>query len=237
MNDEEMNDEWKGPNENDIEWTITMLEQIEIGGVWAPVNSGVEYSRTGEKEISLTRLMNHPSAGAIHARVVETLEKTDWVMKEDQAELVTPPLDPIDAIHERKQREQEIAERWRCPTDDCDALLRDMSLENGIWTYEGMQQALTDDGEIMDTERWSVRVNCHTCGATIALEPYDYTILGGDELSWRWGPYEVMVRERIIDAVDNNEQLLILGTHLEHERVPPHMRGLVVYMPINMEEE
>ena len=158
-------------------------------------------------------------------------------MREDQAQLVTPPLDPVAAIHERKEREQEIAEKWQCPTTDCNTLLRDMSLEEGIWTYEGMQQALTDDGNVVDTERWSVRVNCHDCGAAIALEPYDYTILGGDELSWSWGPYEVMERESIIQAVDNVESVLILGTELDGERVPPHMRGLVVQMRLNMEEE
>ena len=232
-----MNDDWEGPNDEDIEWTKSMFEQIEIGGVWAPIHSGVEYTRTGEKEMSLTRLMNHPSAGAIHARILETIEKTDWNMREDQAQLVTPPLDPVAAIHERKEREQEIAEKWQCPTTDCNTLLRDMSLEEGIWTYEGMQQALTDDGNVVDTERWSVRVNCHDCGAAIALEPYDYTILGGDELSWSWGPYEVMERESIIQAVDNGEPVLILGTELDGERVPPHMRGLVVQMRLNMEEE
>ena len=86
-----MNDDWEGPNEEDIEWTKSMFEQIEIGGVWAPIHSGVEYTRIGEKEMSLTRLMNHPSAGAIHARILETIEKTDWTMREDQAQLVTPP--------------------------------------------------------------------------------------------------------------------------------------------------
>jgi hypothetical protein len=46
-----------------------------------------------------------------------------------------------------------------------------------------------------------------------------------------------MEREAIIEGVDNGDQVLILGTVLEVERVPPHMRGLVVYMPLNMEEE
>jgi len=229
-------EEWNGPTEEDIEWTKSMFQQIEIGGVWAPANSGVEYTRTGETEVSLTRLLNHPSAGAIHARVLEVLEKTEWTVREDSAELVTPPINPVEAINDRKEREQEIAARWECPSD-CEQLLRDMPLEKGIWTYEGMQQALTDEGTIVDTERWAVQVSCDVCGALISLEPYDYTILGGDELSWQWGIHRVMDREDIIRAVDNSKELTILGTEYEGQRVPPHMRGLIVHVPIILEEE
>jgi hypothetical protein len=244
-------EEWL-PNEEDIEWTTAHLESMQIGGVWAPGGAGTEYERTGEREMSLLRIVQHPDAGEMHRRILMTLERTDWSVVEENAEMVLPPLNPQEAQFQQLLRQQEIAAEWDCQNPECEQKLVNMPLEDGVWTSHGMQAALDEEGQGIEMERWTVGVMCHECGTPIHLDPQDYGLLGGDELFFRWvtldGVYTVLTREQVVEMVDSgvsDDVCHALGSQscerLHNEDgpipVPPHMRGTYCMFAPSLGEE
>ena len=242
-----MNEEWK-PSKEDIEWTVGHLETIQIGGVWAPGGAGTEYERTGERELSLMRIVQHPDAGEMHSRILRTLSETDWIVVEENAEMVVPPLNPQEAQFQELLRQQEIAAGWICQGEGCEQRLVNMPLEDAQWVSHGMQAALDLEGKAIEQERWSVLVVCDACGTELHLDPQNYGLLGGDELFFRWampnGVYTVLTREQVVEMVDSgvaDDVCLALGSSLYENSgipVPPHMRGTYcMFTPTHGEEE
>jgi hypothetical protein len=241
MNEEET---WT-PTEKDIEWTIGHLSSITIGGVWAPGGSGLEYERTGESTLSLRKITQHPDSGEMHRRVLLTLDGTDWDIIEEEAEMVLPSLNPQEEQYQQLLRQQAIAAQWECLTEDCSCKLVDMPLENAKWINGGMQAALDENAQGIEMERWFVEFPCNECDNIIRIDPKDYGLLGGDDLFFRWatdhGVYTVLTREQVVDMVDSDLATTVctaLGSMLNDEAVPPHMRGTYcLHAPIQSGEE
>lgn len=236
-------EEWK-PKEEDIEWTIGHLNSINIGGVWAPGGSGLEYEKTGNTTLALKRIVQHPESGEMHRRILMTLEDTDWAVIEEEAEMVLPPLNPQEAQFQQLLRQQEIASQWGCPNTDCGEKIVDMPLEEAEWISEGMQAALDENNEAMEIERWRVGLICGECHTQFQIDPQDYGLLGGDDLFFRWntphGIYTVLTREQVVEMVDagiHDDVCVPLGSQREDSPVPPHMRGTYCLYAPNTEEE
>jgi len=229
------------PTEKDKEWTISHLNSINVGGIWAPGGSGLEYERTGETSLTLRKITQHPDSGEMHRRVLLTLDGTDWDITEDEAEMVLPSLNPQEEQYQQLLRQQAIAAQWECLTEDCNCKLVDMPLEDARWLTAGMQAALDENAQGIEMERWFVEFPCNECGAVTRIDPKDYGLLGGDDLFFRWvteeGTYTVLTREHVVDMVDSGLASTVcvpLGSTLNDEPVPPHMRGTYcLYSPTN----
>jgi len=227
-----MNGENWEPTSEDIEWTLGHLTGLKVGGGWAPGGTGLEYERTGEEELTLRRITQHPESGEMHRRVLMTLENTNWLVDETQADMVTPSLNPQEAQFQELLRKQEIAAQWDCPNAECDHKLVDMPLEEGVWETQGMQAALDDEGKGIEIERWIVSLGCDECTTQFQIDPQDYGLLGGDDLFFQWrtptGTFTVLTREQVVDLVDGGvaaEMCAPLGSEYNGEPVPPHMKG------------
>ena len=227
-----MNGENWEPTGEDIEWTLGHLAGLKIGGVWAPGGTGLEYERTGEEELTLRRITQHPESGEMHRRVLATLDNTDWMIDETQTEMVVPSLNPQEAQYQELLRQQEIAAQWDCPNAECDHKLVDMPLENGEWQNQGMQAALDDEGQGIEIERWVVSLECDECTTEFQIDPQDYGLLGGDDLFFQWrtptGTFTVLTREQVVDLVDGgvtDDMCTPLGSEYNGGPVPLHMRG------------
>ena len=226
-----MNGENWEPTSEDIEWTASHLSGLKMGGVWAPGGTGLEYERTGDEELTLRRITQHPESGEMHRRVLLTLENTDWGVDETQAEMIMPSLNPQEAQFQELLRQQEIAAQWDCPNTECDHKLVDMPLEEGYWQTQGMQAAFDDEGQGSEAERWVVELTCDMCSTQFQVDPQDYGLLGGDELFFQWrmptGTLTVLTREQVVEMVDGGvtEVCTALGSEYRGNPVPPHMRG------------
>lgn len=223
--------EWE-PTEDDILWTQNHVEGLRIGGVWSPDASGLDYERTGENTLTLRRMHSHPAAMEVHERLKSIFDKLQWDMDDDEIEVYLPPLDPAEASFQDRMRQQEMAAKWVCTANDCEMLLGDMALEDGAWVNLGLQEMMKPDGETEEVERWAVTIDCHGCGATIQMDPFDYGLLAGDDLFYRYKCgcstlYRVLTRENVLTLVDAGGSGVALGTRCpECEGVmPPHMRG------------
>jgi len=235
-----------GPSQADVEWTEQHLSSLAQGGVWAPGGTGLTYERTGDKELSLRSITQHPETLGMHDRVIAIIGKTDWDLVEGDYETIDPPLNPMEAQYQQMMQQQEVAARWDCPNEDCQQRLVDMPLEEGRWVDLGQQSALDEEGKVVEVERWIVAIECDACDAVVNLDPQDYGMLGGDELFFRWqapdsGPvFTTLTREQVVDMVDSGvdgDTCVALGTDTPWGPVPPHMRGTYCLRSYGGEEE
>jgi hypothetical protein len=180
----------------------------------------------------------------MHRRVALTLIDSEWIINEDEVEIITPALNPQEEQFQQLLRQQEIASQWVCANTKCDQKLVDMPLEKCEWVDQGVQAALDDQGKAIETERWTVTVICNECKTPLHMEPKDFGLLGGDELFYRWntpvGSYTVLTREQVIEMVDANiheDVCTALGSEMPWGKVPPHLRGTYcLYAPLAEEE-
>jgi len=140
---------------------------------------------------------------------------------------------------------QEAAQRWPCP--ECKTPLSTFPLEEGVWTFDGQQDLVTPDGDIVkDVEQWSVVITCPVCDTKVPTEPYDYALLAGEDAMMIYSTdqvkYTALSRPEIIDKIDSKKgapDVLVLGTFcpFKGDLLPPHVRGSVVMWEAIEEEE
>ena len=232
--------EWE-PSEEEIDWTRSNLEPLQIGGVWSP--HGLEYERTDENELTLVSITNHSGTIEAHARIVKVLHGMGWTMIDDSVKQVTNELDPAsmeEAQEHELERIQEIVSGWKCPNEDCEEFLVNMPVEEVDWVNHG-SHPFSDPttGEEGEADRWLAQITCHRCSVIIPMNPLDYGYIGGEDMfyTWRLGSHvlRVLTREQTVELIDSGEEGFALGsTFLGHE-VPPHMQG--TYCQRNTVEE
>lgn len=223
--------EWT-PTEDDILWTQAHIEGLRIGGMWSPDGSGLDYERTGEEELTLRRMHSHPAAMEVHGRIKRIFDELDWELLDEEIEVYLPPLNPAEAAMQDRLHQQDTASRWTCVTEECETLLGDMELEKGEWLNFGLQEMMLPDGTTEEVERWGVNIECHDCGTTIQMDPYDYGLLAGDDLFYRYKcgcatMYRMLTREDVLRIVDAGGSGVALGTRCPNcdGVMPPHLRG------------
>ena len=217
--------DWE-PQEEDIEWTKNVLDNLEINQDW--MEGEMAFRRTGEN--TLTLLTRTERAADSIERVAVVLDKLDWTLEEGGAKII--PDDPMLAA-EMMQNE---ASSWSCPACD-DVRVVNMDLEKVQWEATGNHVHVNDNGETEEQPRWVVAVTCD-CKERLFLSPDDYYLVAGEINFYTWcftnedGEEwfaRVMPPENIVECLDGGilEQVNAshLGTTFQGNTVPPHMRG------------
>ena len=235
--------EWK-PSEEEIAWTKTNLEPLQVGGVWAP--HGLEYERTGSNELKLVSMVNHEGVQEAHARISVVLDKIDWVLNDDSVKHITnqAPPEAVAANQEAElERIQAIVSGWICPDEKCEELLVNMPLEECAWVNHGPHEFTNPEtGEEGEADRWLAHITCEKCSVEIPMNPMDYGYLGGEDLFYTWKvnkslSYRVLTREQTVVLIDSGKEGIPLGSLIQGIEVPPHMQGTYCAIEITGDEE
>tara|TARA_R100000008_G_C3554353_1_gene152339 strand:- start:163 stop:846 length:684 start_codon:yes stop_codon:yes gene_type:complete len=222
------------PSEDDVDWTQSQLDSLAIDDIW---NTGdMQYQRTGETELTL--ISRAQRAEIAHERVLKVLSALEWSCVDENA--VVTPDDPVEQLVQA----QEQAQTWKCPSEDCDGLVKDCELEDAAWVNGGMYPAMAPDGTETEAERWFVDISCGECDTPIRMNPLDYALLAGDDLFHTYRTdahlYRVLPRELMIELIDAGDEGIALGsTDLDGNPLPPHLQGtycLVSPLPVSEEE-
>jgi len=235
--------DWE-PSDDEIAWTKTNLEPLQIGGTWAP--QGLEYERTGEAALRLVSIVNHDGTREAHTRVCKVLEMMDWTVDDDDVERVVnqPTPDEVAANQQSElERIQSIVSSWVCPDDECEEPLVNAQLDRCEWVNYGQHTFHNPEtGEDGEADRWLAHITCEGCGTIIPMQPLDYGYIAGEDLFYTWVTnnyrYRVLTREDTVALIDAGGQGIPLGSIIDGVEVPPHMQGTYcLRAPILDEEE
>lgn len=232
------------PSEDEIEWTRTNLEPLEVGGVWAP--HGLEYERIGDTTLRLISIENHEGTREAHARVCKVLDALEWTVDDDSVERITnqPSNESLaDQQRAEMQRIQSIVSGWTCPNEECGTHLTEFNLELCEWTNHGDHEFLNPDtGETGSAERWLAHIQCPNCDTEVPMNPLDYGYLAGEDMfyTWRISDTEclrVLTREGTVELIDSGKIGIALGSRIRDMDIPPHMQGTYCVLQKLDEEE
>tara|TARA_R100000781_G_scaffold114804_1_gene87010 strand:+ start:2376 stop:3077 length:702 start_codon:yes stop_codon:yes gene_type:complete len=221
-----------------------ILNKLRMNALWEPAGLGLSYMKVGESQLKLIEQHNTPIAAQAKVRMQHLLDGIGWDIDDSEVSIIdVQNLTPQQQHMKEMQLRVEAAQKWPCP--ECETPLSAFPLEKGLWNFDGHQDMMLPDGEVeKDVEQWSVIIQCPVCDTQVPMEPYDYTLLAGDDLlmSYRSGNvnYTALSRLQIIEMVDAGlGNVLVLGTFCPTTGLllPPHVRGsVVIYAPVGEEE-
>ena len=235
--------DWE-PSDEEIAWTKTNLEPLEIGGVWAP--HGLEYERVSDKTLKLVSMVNTEGVQEAHARIHKVLDGIGWDIDDDSVQRISnqPAPEAIAASQEAElERIQGIVSSWTCPNGDCEEPLVNMALEQCLWVNHGAHEFMNPEtGEEGEADRWLAHITCHECDTEKPMNPLDFGYLGGEDLFYTWRvsdtvSYRVLTREQTVALIDSGEQGIPLGSSINGTEVPPHMQGTYCVLVTKNDEE
>jgi hypothetical protein len=225
-----------------------ILEKLRPNGLWEPAGLGLCYQRIGDYELKLIQQNTSPQAAVAKLRLSILIHGIGWTIDETNVQM-------IDAEHltmqERHMKEmefrQEVALTWPCTNPECATPLTAFDHEKAVWIFEGKnEQRLPNSDQVEMVEHWTVQITCPVCDTVVAMEPYDFGLLAGDDSLLHYQvqngevKYMALNRYEIIDLIDNraSDNLIIVGTFCQFtgEMLPPHVRGSVVLFNLLGEE-
>ena len=225
MNEEE----WK-PDRRLIDWAVEHVAKLSVGGMWAPVGTGLVYVKTTEKTLLLRRMSDLPETLDNHERMkVLMFDAGVTIIEDENTERVPAPQNQEEAMIQEVELKRMVAESW---ADTDGTLLIDMGLDNVYPSFIETAEVLLEDGETDSIEIWAYEVTNPNTGGRLPIDPDDYHILMGDMRFMQYRNsagqvFRALTREQIIEYADTGRQHVIVGSKcpLTDERIPPWMFG------------
>lgn len=235
--------DWE-PSDEEIAWTKTNLEPLDVGGVWAP--HGLEYERVDDKSLKLVSMINTEGVQEAHARICKVLDELEWHIDDDSVRRISNEQAPQSIAESQEaelERIQGIVSSWTCPDEECAEPLVNMALEQCVWVNHGAHEFMNPEtGEEGEADRWLAHITCHECNIEIPMNPLDFGYLAGEDLFYTWRindtvSYRVLTREQTVALIDAGEEGIALGSTIQDIDVPPHMQGTYCVIEIKGDEE
>ena len=208
-----------------------VLERMREGGLWQPKGLGLSYVKGGGQTVILISQENIPMSADARVRMRMLIERIGWTVDESICEIIDVEYLTLEQKHAKEVKIlQDMAKNWEC---SCETKLSKFPLDEAPWIYNGDEEMVTQNGEIEIVERWHVLIKCPNCDMEIPIEPYDYRLLGDEELMFNYNTsqisYKVLDKDELIERIDNklSDNMIILGTFcpFHGDRLPPHLRG------------
>ena len=208
-----------------------VLERMSEGALWQPKGLGLSYVKSGAQAVILISQENIPTSADARARMRMLIERIGWTVDESICEIIDVEYLTLEQKHAKEVKIlQDMAKNWEC---SCGTRLSKFPLDEAPWFYNGDEEMITQNGEIEIVERWHVLIKCPNCEMEIKVDPYDYRLLGDEELMFNYKTsqisYKVLEKHQIIERIDNksSDNIIILGTFcpFHGDRLPPHLRG------------
>ena len=223
-------------------WALEHFNQMALKAVWRPDGTGLRYRKKDETTLELEHRVDHPQSEAHHARLTELYASVNINMINDNVMVTDAALSAEEAFRREVEERQAIAGAWSC---ECDTLLKDMILENGVPIFVGDREVLFDDGETRTIEDWGIKLECLKCSKEIVMNPDDYNLLAGDDLFMRYQTLNdeekpiwlhALSRQQMFEMSQNNELGILVGSEcpISGAKVPPWMWG--TYCAIQQED-
>ena len=208
-----------------------VLERMSEGALWQPKGLGLSYVKSGAQTVILISQENIPTSADARVRMRMLIERIGWTVDESICEIIDVEYLTLEQKYAKEVRIlQDMAKNWEC---SCGMKLSKFPLDEAPWFYNGDEEMITQNGEIEIVEQWHVLIKCPNCEMEIKVDPYDYRLLGDEELMFNYKTsqisYKVLEKHQIIERIDNksSDNIIILGTFcpFHGDRLPPHLRG------------
>ena len=208
-----------------------VLKRMREGGLWQPKGLGLSYVKGGGQTVILISQENIPMSADARVRMRMLIESSGWTVDESICEIIDVEYLTLEQKHAKEMMtRRDVAKNWKC---SCGTKLSKFPLDEAPWFYNGDEEMITQNGEIEIVEQWHVLIKCPNCEMEIKVDPYDYRLLGDEELMFNYKTsqisYKVLEKHQIIERIDNksSDNIIILGTFcpFHGDRLPPHLRG------------
>ena len=193
-----------------------VLERMSEGGLWQPKGLGLSYVKSGGQTVILISQENIPTSADARVRMRMLIERIGWTVDESICEIIDVEYLTLEQKHAKEVKIlQDMAKNWEC---SCGMKLSKFPLDEAPWFYNGDEEMITQNGEIEIVEQWHVLIKCPNCEMEIKVDPYDYRLLGDEELMFNYKTsqisYKVLEKHQIIERIDNksSDNIIILGT-------------------------
>lgn len=208
-----------------------VLERMREGGLWQPKGLGLSYVKGGGQTVILISQENIPTSADARVRMRMLIERIGWIVDESICEIIDVEYLTLEQKHAKEVKIlQDMAKNWEC---SCGTKLSKFPLDEAPWFYNGDEEMVMQNGEIGIVEQWHVLIKCPNCDMEIPTDPYDYRLLGDEELMFNYKTsqisYKVLDKDELIERIDSklSDNIIILGTFcpFHGDRLPPHLRG------------